>query len=191
MAHPDYSDMFSCPKCGTMGAIYVLKHVGAQIIVKQRCPTHGGRSYKIPSMQIDFLSPYIRSAIFLCFKCGQNATVDIQKKSGPWTLIRCVCPTHGNKLPFQKIWSTVYDEVFSTQPAETPTVIQHQEYTPNIALENCPFCDSVLEESSKFCSNCGQSLNIKEEKHGFKICSNCGTSQSSEAQFCSECGLNL
>ena len=41
-----------------------------------------------------------------CCKCGQEATVDHVKFSGPWALIKLSCPTHGNKLHTHKIWSS-------------------------------------------------------------------------------------
>ena len=119
MTQPDFSKMFSCPRCGTMGAIYFLKVAGNNMIIKQRCPIHGGRSYKVPLVQKDISIPYIRDAVYKCYKCGQEVSVDQIKASGPWTLIRGACPNHGNKLPFQKIWNSVYAEI-SSKAVMTP-----------------------------------------------------------------------
>lgn len=111
MTQPDHSTMFKCPKCGAVGAIFLVKVAGVQVIVKQRCPIHGPRSFKLP---VSFLSrqiPFIQDAVYRCYKCGQKATQDRMKMSGPWTLIKCTCPTHGNKLPWQKIDYSVYYKI--------------------------------------------------------------------------------
>ena len=48
MVDVDYSRAFSCPKCGEIGNIYLVKVAGSKIVIKQRCPVHGGRAFKIP-----------------------------------------------------------------------------------------------------------------------------------------------
>ena len=120
MSQLDYSHMFTCPRCGTMGAIFFLKLAGTRMIIKQRCPTHGGRVIKLPLLQKDLVMPYIRNAVFKCFKCGQDAAVHSMKIAGPWTIIKCTCPTHANKLPNQKIWSTIYNEIASKPVTPAP-----------------------------------------------------------------------
>lgn len=167
MTQQDYSKMFSCPRCGTMGAIFLLKVIGYQILIKQRCPTHGGRKYVVPLMKKDEFMPYIRDAVFRCYKCGQEAIVDYVKVKGPWSLIRCSCPTHRNKLPFYKIWSSIYNEIsgkelkvqppteplppMEPQPTESePTVGEQKEY--------CPHCGTPLRGIEKFCGACGAEL---------------------------------
>ncbi len=161
MTQPDYNKLLNCPRCGTFGAIYLVKLAGDKMIVKQRCPTHGGRSYKVPLTQKDYFIPHIRSAVFRCFKCGKEATVDHTKTSGPWTLIKCSCPTHGKKLPYQKIWSTVYSEISSNAfTAPKPEEPQPEEPQPTTSEEKkfCPSCGTALEEIGRFCGVCGEEL---------------------------------
>ncbi|MFX1494075.1 MAG: zinc-ribbon domain-containing protein [Promethearchaeota archaeon] len=161
MNQQDFSKRFSCPRCGTMGAIFLLKVIGSQILIKQRCPIHGGRKYAVPLMQKDDFMPYIRDAIFRCYKCGEEATVDYVKVKGPWSLIRCNCPTHRNKLPFYKIWSSIYNEISSegleVQPPMEPRPTE-QEPTIGEQKEFCPHCGTPLRGIEKFCGSCGAEL---------------------------------
>jgi transcription elongation factor Elf1 len=165
MAEIDYSKMFSCPRCGAQGAIYLLKVAGSKVVVKQRCPVHGGRSFTFPLVQKDALIPEIERNIFRCYKCGQEATVNNMKISGPWTLIKCSCPTHGFKLPWQKIWSTVYNEMARksdekaqlTQPV-APVKAEAPEPEPIEKKEFCPDCGAELTGLEKFCGTCGTKL---------------------------------
>ncbi len=158
MTQSDYNKLLNCPRCGALGAIYLLKLAGPKIIVKQRCPEHGGRSYKIPLTQKDLFIPYVQNAIFRCYKCGQEAPIDHVKVSGPWTLIKCSCPTHGKKLPYQKIWTTVYDEISSNVSATPQSEYSQPEQlqpTPSEEKKFCPNCGTELEEIGKFCGACG------------------------------------
>jgi len=118
MSQSDLAKMFDCPSSGNKGAVHLIKLVKDQILVKQSCPTlhpYGWNSkvrhLGIPLRLKDQCVPYFRDAVFRCFKCGQEATVDHVKFSGPWTLIKLSCPTHGNKLPTHKIWSTIYSDI--------------------------------------------------------------------------------
>jgi len=118
MSQSDLAKMFDCPSSGNKGAVHLIKLVKDQILVKQSCPTlnpYGWTSkvrlLRIPLRLKDQCVSYFRDAVFRCFKCGQEATVDHVKHSGPWTLIKLSCPTHGNKLPTYKIWSTVYSDI--------------------------------------------------------------------------------
>jgi hypothetical protein len=161
MSRPDFSNIFSCPRCGTIGAIYLLKVAGNKMIIKQRCPQHGGRSYKLPLIQKDQFIPYIRNAVFRCYKCGQEATVDNLKMSGPWTLIRAACPIHGNKLPYQKIWSAIYTEIcrgdvpnLKSQQTEKQSVSQFEA----TVIKFCPHCGDHLKGIEKYCSACGSEI---------------------------------
>lgn len=161
MTQQDYSKKFSCPHCGTMGAIFLLKVTGSQILIKQRCPTHGGRKYIVPLMKKDEFMPYIRDAVFRCYKCGQEAIVDYVKVKGPWSLVRCSCPTHKNKLPFYKIWNSVYNEISGKElEAQPPTEPQPEESEPTIGerKEYCPHCGTPLRGVEKFCGACGAEL---------------------------------
>ena len=161
MENPDNSKMISCPKCGAIGAIYVLKVTGKQLLIKQRCPRHGGRAFKIPLMQRNLILPHIPRALYRCYKCGQDATVDHIRVSGPWTLIRCACPTHGNKLPYQKIWSSIYAELSnmaSNGPPPPQPIQQQAQPQPQPINKFCPQCGTILEGSEKFCGMCGEEI---------------------------------
>lgn len=169
MSHIDYSTIFSCPRCGTMGAIYLLKLAGTQMIIKQRCPSHGGRVIKLPLMQKDLVLPYIRNAVFKCFKCAQDATPNIIKIAGPWTIIKSICPTHADKVPKQKIWSTIYNEiaykaatpVAAPAPVATPaTQVQPAQSEPASSGNKmfCPNCGTPMDGSEKFCGDCGTQI---------------------------------
>ena len=167
MSQLDYSHMFTCPRCGIMGAIFLVKLAGSQMIIKQRCPTHGGRVIKLPLLQKDLVLPYIRNAVFKCFKCGQDASIYSVKIAGPWTIIKCNCPTHANKVPNQKIWSTIYAEITSMPgtpapaPVATPAA-QVQPAQPEPASSGnkmfCPNCGTPMDGSEKFCGDCGTEI---------------------------------
>jgi len=116
MSQSDLAKMFDCPGSGNKGVVHLIKLVKDHILVKKSCPTLYPPSnrvmlLKIPLRLKDQCIPYFRDAVFRCFKCGQEATVDHLKFSEPWTLIKLSCPTHGNKLPTHKIWSTVYSDI--------------------------------------------------------------------------------
>ena len=118
MSQSDLTKMFDCPGSGNKGAVYLIKLVRNQILVKQSCPTlvpYGwtskGRLLRIPLRLKDQCISLFRDTVFRCYKCGQEATVDHMKFSGPWALIKLSCLTHGNKLPTHKIWSSVYSDI--------------------------------------------------------------------------------
>ncbi|TET61328.1 MAG: hypothetical protein E3J52_01730 [Promethearchaeota archaeon] len=162
MAQMDDSKLFSCPKCETQGAIIFLKAEGNKIIVKQKCPKHGVRSFNIPLMQKNRFIPHFRDGVFRCYQCGQETTVISSKASGPWMLIKCACPTHGNKLPLQRIWSTVYTDI-SNKDAPAPQSVQPQSIQPQPAPSDekkfCPNCGTPLSGTDKHCDACGSEIN--------------------------------
>ena len=181
MAYPDYGQLFVCPKCGNIGAIFVLKVSGLKIVIKQKCPKHGARAIVFPFMQKDLLIPHVRDALFRCFKCGQPAPVGLTKITGPYTLIKCNCPTHGTNLPFQKIWSSMYIEIAGQLPLVQdfqPSQIQQPELKQPelVQLEQIEFkqpkseqLQSSSADGRKFCPNCGSHLMGTE-----KFCGICG-----------------
>ncbi|MBD3197918.1 MAG: hypothetical protein GF317_22895 [Candidatus Lokiarchaeota archaeon] len=67
---------FYCPHCGVLGSIYVLQLKRNKIIIKQKCPKHSGRKYKIPIQFKDRLFPLIQKAIFRCHYCGKPTWID-------------------------------------------------------------------------------------------------------------------
>ena len=171
MAYLNYNQVFSCPRCGAIGALFVVKVAGAYIVFKQRCPTHGARSFKLPLMEKNGYLPQVQDTVFRCFKCGQPATVDRMKISGPWTLVRCICPNHGNKLPFQKIWSSIYAEVAnmgapvpqpiipkSIEPEPAAPVSEEPEPISNEEKKFCPNCGTPMEGTERFCGSCGEEI---------------------------------
>jgi hypothetical protein len=154
ISQSDVAKMFECTQCGTMGATYLIKLVKDQILIKQRCPTHGGRPFWLPISLKDHSISYFRRTILRCFKCGQVATKAQVKFSGPWILISLTCPTHGIHLPYHKIWSTVYEEIFKdvvTEPQQTQPRRVHSE-----KKMFCPNCgEKFLSEDEIVCQNCG------------------------------------
>lgn len=160
MTETDINKMFSCSKCGAQGSIFLVKAENNKVLIKQRCPTHGGRSFRIPLMERERFLSKIREGIPRCFKCAQETTIDKVKESGPWTLIRRTCPIHGNKLPTQKIWTTLYNEI-----SEVPSEEQLEEEPQTLpnkkseVMKFCPNCGAPLEGNEKFCAECGSKLN--------------------------------
>jgi hypothetical protein len=162
MADLDYTKMFSCPRCGAVGNIYLVKVAGKQVIVKQRCPVHGGRAFKVPLKDKDNYIDLIQDGVFRCYKCGKDAEQSYMRVSAPWTLIKTSCPTHG-AITTQKIWSTVYNEI-ADKGAATPQPTQPEQEAPQkevIASEEnkfCPNCGAPLTDAGRFCGECGSKL---------------------------------
>ncbi len=161
MVDLDYSKTFSCPKCGAVGNIYLVKVAGNKVIVKQRCPVHGGRAFKIPLNDKDKYINLIHDGVFRCYKCGQEAEQSYMRVSAPWTLIKTSCPTHG-AITTQKIWGSIYNEI-SSKGAATQQPAQPQpsqiETMPSEENKFCPNCGAHLTETGSFCGECGSKLN--------------------------------
>ena len=190
MTQPDYSKMFGCPKCGTLGTIALIKVAGSKVIVRQRCPRHGVKGFKFPYVQLKLLIPYIQDGVYRCYKCGQEAILDQVKMNGPWTLVKCACATHGNKLPWQKIWNSIYFMIPSkklatpqpTEPEMAQTQPEQQEITLSEESKICPNCGTKMKGSEKFCEACGATPKEKI------FCPNCGAPTEGTEKFCGECG---
>ena len=167
MVNPDYSSFFMCPHCESKGAIYLIKEEGGMIIVKQNCPTHGARRFTLPSRIKDHFIPYFRDLVPLCFKCGQKSEIMKNiKTSGPWTLVRCNCPTHRTGMPVYKIWNTIYHEM-AFETSMEPRTIEPQQKEPEVTIPKstlsgtnkfCPSCGDELEGAEKYCGTCGQEI---------------------------------
>ena len=153
MAQSEDIKHFSCSKCGNTGTIFFIKAVRKKIQIKQKCPQHGDRSFSIPLMKKNLFIPHFRASVFRCPKCGKETTVESAKPSGPWMLVKCVCPTHGKNIPPQRIWSTIYIDI-STKEAPAPRAVQPQ---PAIIDEKkfCPNCGTILKGGGEFCDACG------------------------------------
>lgn len=170
MAEYDYKKAFSCPRCGAVGNIYLVKVAGSKVIVKQRCPEHGGRQFKVNIKDKDQYINLIKDGIFRCYKCGQAAEQSYMRVSAPWTLIKTKCPTHG-AITTQKIWSTVYDEISegATKPQPTQpepeldtkpeSEVTHEEVMSSEDNKFCPNCGAPLTDAGNFCGECGSKLN--------------------------------
>ena len=190
--------MFSCPKCGTKCTVSLIRVAGAKVVGKQRCPLHGVKSFRFPMMQLKSLISYIQDSVYRCYKCGQEAIQDQVRMNGPWTLVKCACAIHGNKLPWQKIWNSIYFMMPSKsttlpQPTEQesmpePTQIQPQQ--PQIILSEeskiCPNCGAKLKGNEKFCEACGAPTPQEN-----KFCPNCGAPIEEIEKFCGDCGATL
>ncbi|MCK4380905.1 MAG: hypothetical protein KAW51_07160 [Candidatus Lokiarchaeota archaeon] len=162
MAQSEDSKNFSCPKCGKISTITFLKADGDKIIVKQKCPKHGERTFKVPLIQKDNFIPHFRQGVFRCYQCGQEAIVESTKTSGPWMLVKCACPTHGNKLPLQKIWSTIYTDIsqYTDISLKESPESEHIKSPPIQTDEKkfCPDCGTPLKETGDFCDTCGSKI---------------------------------
>jgi len=160
MVEIDYNQIFSCPKCGTSGNIYLVKVSGNKIVIKQRCPTHGGRSFTVPLKEKDSYIHLIQENAFKCYKCGQEAEQSFIKVSGPWSLSKSICPIHGAVVT-QKIWSSIYNEI-SNVGAVKPQLTQSQpsqiKTVPSEELKFCPSCGDPLTGVGSFCGTCGSKL---------------------------------
>lgn len=150
------SKQFSCPKCGKTGAITFLKAVGDKFLVKQKCPIHEERSFKVPLLQKERYLSHFRNGIFRCQTCGGEATVKSAKPSGPWMLVKCTCPMDGDKLPVQKIWSTIYTDVYLNESPEPEPI--HPIKTQTDEKNFCPNCGTPLKEAAEFCDACGTKI---------------------------------
>lgn len=56
----------------------------------------------------------------------------------------------------------------------------------NVKFIECPVCHAQVSSSSKFCSECGTTI-----EKPVVVCSKCGAENLAGARFCSECGNNL
>ena len=142
-----------------------MKVAGSKVIVKQRCPVHGGRQFKVSLKDKDQYIQFIQDGVFRCYKCGQEAEQSYMRESPPWTLIKTSCPTHG-AITTQKIWSTVYSEIASKeaptpQPAqaETEAEVPQEEVMSSEENKFCPNCGAPLTDAGNFCGECGSKLN--------------------------------
>ena len=165
MVEYDYKKAFSCPRCGAVGSIYLVKVAGSKIVVKQRCPVHGARAFKVNSRDKDQYIDFIKDGVFRCYKCGQEAIQSYMRVSSPWTLIKTSCPTHG-AITTKKIWSTIYNEiadqgVVEPQPSQPEVEAGPPEVATISSEENkfCPNCGAHLTEAGNFCGECGSKLN--------------------------------
>ncbi len=175
MITTDYEKVFRCPSCGSLGAIFLVKVDGAQVIIKQKCPIHGGRVFKVPLKELESYMNLILDGIYRCYTCGGPALLGPVQYSGPYAIIKCVCQTtHAGQKP-QKIWSTIYLDAIKNQlerpepvvqqikeeeiEVKAPEIVPEEEEEPvPEKLKICPNCGTELEGNEKFCGICGAKL---------------------------------
>ncbi len=162
MAQSEDDKNFCCPKCGKIGTITFLKANGDKIMVKQKCSQHGIKSFKVPLLQKDSFIPHFRKGVFRCPECGQNTIVESAKMSGPWMIVKSACPTHGNNLPEQRIWSTLYVDISNYTDIFKKEISKKQTDQPQPTLSDekkfCPNCGTPLKEGGEFCDTCGAKI---------------------------------
>ncbi|MFX0022130.1 MAG: hypothetical protein ACFE9S_07370 [Candidatus Hermodarchaeota archaeon] len=156
MAQSEENKLFTCPKCGSKSTIFFVKAVGNKILIKQKCPRHGDKSFNIPLMKKNRFIPYLREGVFQCHYCGKETTVEKAKPSGPWMLLKCVCPKHGNKLPIQRIWSTIYIDISDKEVSISKVV--EPENNQVIKPKLCPNCRTPIQGTGKYCDACGAEI---------------------------------
>lgn len=142
-----WENMFNCPKCNQPGVVYVVKQAGAYNIVKVKCPNHGAKSLKLPIAQKEQYISNIKEGVFRCYKCGATTKLGTVKISGPWALVRMICPTHQSKLPYQKIWNTIYAEISAGPLTGIATAGVTQTSKGKVIFDvppTCPYCKAPL-----------------------------------------------
>ena len=55
----------------------------------------------------------------------------------------------------------------------------------------CPACNTEIEGSVKFCTECGANIEELKKAQQHRTCPKCGAEVAADTKFCSECGLNL
>ncbi|MHA1144186.1 MAG: hypothetical protein ACTSRW_05565 [Candidatus Helarchaeota archaeon] len=103
----------SCWKCGQPTIVYFLKYLPNKemTVLKVRCPTHGQRVIKLPTLFKNEWLPLIKNHVFRCFKCGAPATFFQSKRSGHWRIFRLSCPRHREKMPNYQYSEQIYQEL--------------------------------------------------------------------------------
>ncbi|MHA2123279.1 MAG: hypothetical protein ACW990_18935, partial [Promethearchaeota archaeon] len=118
----DLIELFEHSTDGTHGIIKYIKLEKDQILVRQKSTDPKKRLLRIPIRFKDQCIPHFRKNVFRCFKCGKESTIDHMKHSGPFTLVKLSCPTHGTDIPHHKIWSSIYDEISKEETSATQSI---------------------------------------------------------------------
>ena len=177
MSKYDYEKLFSCKKCESPTSIYLIKNSGSKVVIKHRCPKHGGDKFTVPFEDKNLYLDLIHNGLYRCFECGQEASLYSVEFDGPWALISCYCPTHGADVKTQKIWSSFFLEVQNPefivgmskqQPLKEltpePESQKEEEESPSEEEEEkqfCPNCGVELHGNEKFCGSCGMDLSTE------------------------------
>ncbi|MHA2399176.1 MAG: hypothetical protein ACXADU_09830 [Promethearchaeota archaeon] len=154
MSSSDVFDLFEDSIDDPEGIIKFIKLEKDQILVRQRSDNRGRRLLRIPIRFKDQCISHFRDNVFRCFKCGKESPIDHVKHSGPFTLVKLSCSTHGRNIPYHKIWSTVYNEISNegikvTQPGQTLPI-------PSKKIKFCPNCGEEFQDPDQTgCLKCG------------------------------------
>jgi hypothetical protein len=193
MSFNEYQKIFSCPKCGTQGAIFLLKIDGSQIIIKQRCPQHGGRKFKIPFVNKNVYIDLISNGIFRCSQCGVRAEAYRVEFKGPWTILICYCPSHKNSVKTQKIWTPLFLEAATLHYQNISYPENNKSSQSNNKNSEVDF--TKLEAPKKQKSQI-ESINTKTPegeppKKEILICPDCGKPLEGKEKYCANCGSEV
>jgi len=182
----NYDHFFRCTKCQKRGAIFLLKVNNNQIIIKQRCPQHGAKSFKVPLTKLADYIEFIKDSMFRCYKCGEKTTLQNIKFSGPWALLKGYCPTHKDGLPVQKIWSAIYITATEIDIGNIKNIIISENQEEYQHKEN-----NINNYHSKSLGNTKNVSNPESSIPEIKFCVNCGTKIRGEERYCSVCGSKI
>lgn len=136
----DWEAQFRCWVCGEPTVIYFIKYLPNRdmTVLKIRCPRHGERAVKIPTMYKNEWLPYVQQHVKLCYKCGAPVSFYKSRVSGAWRQVRLSCPTHREKIPIYQFTSSIYMELGIEGPARTPTPPPQQAYRPPATYTPAP-----------------------------------------------------
>ncbi|MBR2025069.1 MAG: leucine-rich repeat protein, partial [Clostridia bacterium] len=58
-------------------------------------------------------------------------------------------------------------------------------------MKECPNCQASINDTAKFCRNCGFNVKKHGEENDFVFCEECGAKMLSDSTFCEECGARV
>ena len=191
MSIKNYQESFRCPQCGSIGAIFLVKVEGPQIIIKQRCPQHGGRRFTLPLMNKHLFIDLIKDGIFRCFKCGMPAPAYKIEFRGPWIMLQNYCSQHRTNIKLQKIWGSLYIEAASLLHTNISSQLSQEKFITKNEISEVDFSNLEAPKKEPFdLYKEGGEEKIENEKK-LLICPNCGSSLEGKERFCGTCGAEI